>query len=474
MTNPSSVCGSSCTASRHGTTGAASGGASGSLATKASMVGCRAGSLSSSAVRAPRAARPPAGRAGRANHRAPARAAAAPSGSRRRPASPRQYTRRATRALRAAETRLRLAQHLDRLGLARRRVERCVAQHGVHQIEQLLSALEGRLAADAELADGLQGVSESAALANRLLVEHGRGEASRARADGALQPDDVHSGGAQLEEQLRVEPHQRQLLKRHTLKVEQNVGVEHAGRRQAVREQRAAARQRRLHGGQRPDRPLEVGKPDARDGREVLRRVLLQLRRLEARRLRDDLRQLLVAHRRLGRRELLLLGSAQPVGHLRVGHQLDGVAVGVVDEHRPQKALEDRLAGRQPPLERSKRRLEPQRVERGAAPVDPARYEREHHGEALGVRARVELAQVELDRVERRLDRIGREALVSDGLERVEDQALDGAHVGRVDALEANREGRLLELRLEAAAHDRLTQPALRDGLVERRRRRAH
>ena len=101
-----------------------------------------------------------------------------------------------------------------------------------------------------------------------------------------------------------------------------------------------------LEAGPRPhlDLALQVGQADARDGRELLGRVLGKLRRLQPARRVDDALQLVRAHLglRLGQHLLLLL--LELVGQRRVGLHLDGGQVAVLHEARAQQVLEDALA----------------------------------------------------------------------------------------------------------------------------------
>ena len=77
-------------------------------------------------------------------------------------------------------------------------------------------------------------------------------------------------------------------------------------------------------------------------------------------------------------------------------------------------------------------------------PVDPAWHHREHKGEPFGEAAGVTLAQLELDRVERGVDGVLREAISSRARQRVDRERLDLGHVLRLDALQADGEGGLL------------------------------
>ena len=81
-----------------------------------------------------------------------------------------------------------------------------------------------------------------------------------------------------LREELRDQRDERDLVHRQRLQVEQNVRVHDARRRQRVGEQHAAALERALLRRDRLHLALEVGEADARDGGEVLLRVLFELR----------------------------------------------------------------------------------------------------------------------------------------------------------------------------------------------------
>ena len=220
--------------------------------------------------------------------------------------------------------------------------------------------------------------------------------------------------------------------------------------------------------------PLQIGEPDARDRLERLLRVLLELSLLERLGRRDDPLQLRIAHLGLDGGELRLFGRLLCLGERVVGHELDGGQVRVVDDHALEQTLEDPLALGEPRLEIGQRRLKSESLGRRAAPIQPARQDAEHEREALGIAARVELAQRELDRVERRLDRVRLEAVLRRLFERLDRQCLHFGHVRGLYALEPDGEGGLLELIGESAAHERRAQPGLDHRLVQRRGGRAH
>mmetsp|Transcript_21582 Transcript_21582/g.51492 ORF Transcript_21582/g.51492 Transcript_21582/m.51492 type:complete len:489 (-) Transcript_21582:266-1732(-) len=322
-----------------------------------------------------------------------------------------------------------------------------------------------------------EGVGHDTARRDRLLEEHRRREAARARADAPLQRGRVHRVRAHLVEHAREDAQQRQLLVRHGRHVEEDVGVDDTRRRQRVGEQRRARRLEDLgvDGGlDHLDVALEVGQANRGDGGELLGRVLGELRRLERGSRVDDGLQLRLAHARLGRGEAVLLRLLLARGHLRVRLHLDRRQVAVLHDAPPQDVLEDKVARREPLLERGERRLEAQGIGGRATLVEPVGHDREHEREALGEAARVELAQAELHSVHARLDRVGLEAGGGHLRERRLHERLDRGHVVRLDALEARAEGRLLELVGETAADDGGAQAALDEGFVEGGGGRAH
>mmetsp|Transcript_54400 Transcript_54400/g.140542 ORF Transcript_54400/g.140542 Transcript_54400/m.140542 type:complete len:1111 (-) Transcript_54400:87-3419(-) len=370
------------------------------------------------------------------------------------------------------EARLRLAQQLDDLRLPS--LERRVGEQRVGQLEQVVGLLDGGLAADGEVADEGEWVGHGAAQPGGLLVEDRGAQAARARADAPLQRDGVHLRRADFVEELREDARDGQLLEWQLGEVEQDVGVHDARARQAVREQLAAALERLGDRRERLDLPLEIRDADARDRLEVFFRVLAELRGLQGLGVGDDLLEVRVGHLRLHRRELRLLRRLLRRRERLVRHELERRAVVVVDEHLEQRVLKHLLPRGEALLEARERRLEAQRVRRRAAAVQPARHHVQHQREALREAARVELAQGELDRVQAGLDGVGVEAVGGGLLERREGELLDLGHVVRLHALQAHREGRLLQLVRQPAAHERRAEARLAHRLVERRRGRPH
>ena len=134
---------------------------------------------------------------------------------------------------------------------------------------------------------------------------------------------------------------------------------------------------------------------------------------------------------------------------------------------RLEQPLEIALAARDACLDGGERRLEGERRQR-IAPVQPGAQRPQHEHDAARKRAGIVLAQTELDGVERGLDGQWIDALIRQRADGVGDQALDLVGVGRIDALEADREHRLPQLVVETTASKRLAKSGIDQRLVER------
>ncbi len=144
-------------------------------------------------------------------------------------------------------------------------------------------------------------------------------------------------------------------------------------------------------------------------------------------------------------------------------------AMRVVDEMLADQLLEHRRSVRKLRLERGQRPLVGQRLERIAA-MQPAAERAEHQRHAARERAGVVFAQRELETVHRGFDRQRIDARGDEAFERVEDQRLDLAGIGRVDPLHAHREERLAEIVGEARAGEPFPEPGIGERLPQRRR----
>ena len=163
-------------------------------------------------------------------------------------------------------------------------------------------------------------------------------------------------------------------------------------------------------------------------------------------------------------REALVLGFG-------VGLQQHADAVRVFQQPLANQPFKPGLAAGDAALEGGQRRFEGQRRQRVAV-MQPAAHGAQHQGQTAREAAGIVLAQAKLDGVDGRLDHFGLDAPRRQGLQGVQNQALDGAGVGHVDALHPRGEGHLPQMAARPA-RDVLAEAGIDERHPQRRGGRA-
>ena len=188
------------------------------------------------------------------------------------------------------------------------------------------------------------------------------------------------------------------------------------------------------------------------DGGQRLGRIGRLLGATQGLRLFPEGLQFLPAHGAPGRlqarlfvRQALFLGRG-------IGLQQHRGPVRVFQQPLANQRLKPGLAVGNAALEGGQRRFKSQRRQRVAV-MEPAGHGAQHQGQPARKAAGVVLAQAKLDGIDGRLDHFGLNARGRQGLQGVQNQALDAVGVGHGDALHPGGEGHLTQMAAGAARH---------------------